>query len=329
MGLARGRRDPARVLRRRRPVRGRAAPWRRPRTRRRDVGARAGSGGGDVRRNRADPRADGHDPDVGGLQGVAHAPRRAAGAARCGRGRRRPDRRAGAVRDSRACRPVRASRDSHGRRHLPRSTVAASATGRRDPSAGARGAARTCSHASGARARAAARRAARSSGAGRFTSSSCRPCAAPASDAAAVTARSSRPRRLGASRRAPFCAAGRRFELSASPRSRGRPSRARRPHARFGAGSRGALLGRAGSGALPHGREGACRHAECGRLGPVAAGGATASSRRARRQRAWRRSGGSTSTPLRDRARRRRDARRRGPVAPPRPDGVQKVTPYD
>ena len=271
--------------------------------------------------------------DVGRLQGVAHAPRRADRAARCASWRRRPDRRAGPVRDSRARRPVRASRFSHGRRHLPRSTLVASATGRRAP---LRRRPWRRPHLlprrSGARARAAARRAARAGGAGRCTRAQPRVDGAqplPVTCDAAGTARSScLGARSGAS------------EPSARLRGRARGASSSRASPRSSAGG-----ARSTAAAQPlRRRQQRCaprtsrerRRSRTGTEAHAATPSATVSdlSMPVERPRAHvaRVDGGpggeaadSTSARFAIALVAARDARRRGSVALPRPPGAQKV----
>jgi hypothetical protein len=143
VGMAGRRRGAPRLLAERRHLCRRSAPRRRRCTRRRSRRSRAGGRRGVVRRLGADQRHDGHDL-VRRIQGVPHAPRGSTrppgGARRRGRRRRRarPDRR------GRAGGPLRPPRcPPRLRRHLRRSALAPSASGRLPPSTCARGAART------------------------------------------------------------------------------------------------------------------------------------------------------------------------------------------
>ncbi len=145
VGLARGWSRPSRVRSWRQPVRRRTAPRDRhrpgrrrccpcSRVRRRHL-CRAGS----------DARAHRHHHDGRRPQGIAHPPRAAPRQARAARDRGGADRRRGTIRPAGARRPVRPPRDSRGGGgHVRRSALAAPAAGCPIPSAGTRGAARTC-----------------------------------------------------------------------------------------------------------------------------------------------------------------------------------------
>jgi hypothetical protein len=127
--LACGRRRPPRVLRRRQPLRGRAASRHRRRDRGPAAGASAGRGRGHVRGRSPDARAHRHDRHRRRIQGVPHAPRDAAGEEGSDGGRRLRDCRRRTLRGGRARCALPAPRNPRGRqRDLRRSSVAPSAT---------------------------------------------------------------------------------------------------------------------------------------------------------------------------------------------------------
>ncbi len=148
VGLARGRSRSSRVRSRRQPVRG----WTAPRDRHRPRGRRRGPCAC-VRRGHlcgagSDARTHGHHHDGRRPQGIAHPPRAASREARGARDRGGADRRPGTIRRAGALRPVRPPRDSRrGGGDVRGPTFAAPAAGCPIPSAGTRGAARTCSRA--------------------------------------------------------------------------------------------------------------------------------------------------------------------------------------
>jgi hypothetical protein len=145
LGVARRRPRAARVLGRRRQVRGRPASRDRRRPRRCCRRARARIRRRHLRRPGSNERTHGDDCDRGRLQGVAHASRHASREERRARDGRRADRRRRPVGRDRARRAVRPPRDQAGlRRRLRRSPHPASAARCPQPSPGTRGAARTC-----------------------------------------------------------------------------------------------------------------------------------------------------------------------------------------
>jgi len=146
VGLARGWSRPSPVRSRRQPVRRRTAPRDRHRPRRCRHGSCACVRRRDLCGAGSDARAHRHRHDGRRPQGIANAPRPASREARAARKRGGADRRRGAIRRAGALRPVRPPRDScRGGGHVRRSAFPAPAAGCPIPSAGTRGAARTCS----------------------------------------------------------------------------------------------------------------------------------------------------------------------------------------
>jgi len=146
VGLARGWSRPSPVRSRRQPVRRRTAPRDRHRPRRCRRGSCACVRRRDLCGAGSDARAHRHHHDGRRPQGIAYPPRAAPREARAARKRGGADRRRGTVRRAGALRPVRPRRDPRGRGGDVRgSTFAAPAAGCPIPSAGTRGAARTCS----------------------------------------------------------------------------------------------------------------------------------------------------------------------------------------
>lgn len=163
VGLAGRWADPARVLARRQPLRGRAAPRRRRRARRRALRSRPGLRRGHLRRAGPDPRAHRDDRRRRRPQGVADPPRAPPRAPRRPRLGRTAGRGAWTVGCAGARRSLRPPRDPRGRSgDVRRSTLAPCAAGCPYPSAGTRGAARASS---------CSRSGAGSDSTGRFTSS--------------------------------------------------------------------------------------------------------------------------------------------------------------
>ncbi len=148
VGVASGWSRPSRVRSWRQPVRRRTAPRDRRRARRCRHGSCACVRRGLLRGAGPDPWAHRHHHDGRRPQGIADPPRPAPREARGARDRGRADRRPGTIGRAGASRPVRPPRDSRGGGgHVRRSTFAAPAAGCPIPSAGTRGAARTCSRA--------------------------------------------------------------------------------------------------------------------------------------------------------------------------------------
>lgn len=146
VGLARGWSRPSPVRSRRQPVRRRTAPRDRRRARRCRHGSCACVRRRDLCGAGSDARAHRHRHDGRRPQGIAYPPRAAPREARAARKRGGADRRRGTVRRAGALRPVRPPRDScRGGGRVRRSAFPAPAAGCPIPSAGTRGAARTCS----------------------------------------------------------------------------------------------------------------------------------------------------------------------------------------
>ena len=146
VGLARGWSRPSRVRPWRQPVRRRSAPRDRHRSGRRRCGPCACVRRRDLCGAGSDARTHGHHHDGRRSQGIANPPRAASREARKARDRGGADRRPGTIRRARALRPVRPPRDSRrGGGDVRGPTFAAPAAGCPIPSAGTRGAARTCS----------------------------------------------------------------------------------------------------------------------------------------------------------------------------------------
>jgi hypothetical protein len=143
LDVAGGRRGTPRFLGRHRQVRRRPAPRDRRRARRCVLDQSASVRRGDVRRVAPHVRRYGHHRDRGRVQGVSHAPRRPSRQARRAGVRGSADRRRRNVGRARARGAVRAPRDqARLRRRLRGPLDPAPAARRRQPSAGARDAAR-------------------------------------------------------------------------------------------------------------------------------------------------------------------------------------------
>ena len=146
VGLARGWSRPSRVRPWRQPVRRRSAPRDRHRSGRRRFGPCACVRRGHFCGAGSDARAHGHHCDGRWPQGFADAPRPPPCEARGARYRGGADRRPRTIRRAGALPPVRPPRDPRrGGGDVRGSTFAAPAAGCPIPSAGTRGAARTCS----------------------------------------------------------------------------------------------------------------------------------------------------------------------------------------